>query len=41
MNGGPAGCGGGTSAVQASAEEKAKFARAVEIVAHIASCPAS
>ncbi|EPT01889.1 hypothetical protein FOMPIDRAFT_1161101 [Fomitopsis schrenkii] len=32
MNGGPAGCGGGTSAVQATAEEKTKFKRAVKIV---------
>jgi len=32
MNGGPAGCGGGTSFVQATPEEKAKFKRAVDIV---------
>lgn len=32
MNGGPRGCGGGTSSVQPTAEDKAKFARAVEIV---------
>ncbi|KAF8627137.1 hypothetical protein AX17_006354 [Amanita inopinata Kibby_2008] len=31
-NGGPQGCGGGTSTVQASDEEKAKFRRAVAIV---------
>lgn len=31
-NGGPQGCGGGSSQVQPSDEEKAKFARAVEIV---------
>ncbi|KAF9461166.1 hypothetical protein BDZ94DRAFT_1264434 [Collybia nuda] len=31
-NGGPQGCGGGTSAVQPTEEEKAKFRRAVEIV---------
>jgi hypothetical protein len=36
-NGGPAGCGGGTSAVQATEQEKAKFKRAVEIVQHLAS----
>lgn len=32
MNGGPSGCGGGTSKVQATEEEKAKFKRAVDIV---------
>lgn len=32
MNGGPSGCGGGTSEVQASQEDKAKFRRAVDIV---------
>lgn len=32
MNGGPQGCGGGHSTVQATAEDKAKFRRAVEIV---------
>ncbi|KZT63285.1 hypothetical protein DAEQUDRAFT_680645 [Daedalea quercina L-15889] len=32
MNGGPAGCGTGTSTVQATEGEKAKFKRAVEIV---------
>lgn len=32
MNGGPQGCGGGSSFVQATEEEKAKFKRAVEIV---------
>ena len=32
MNGGPQGCGGGKSSVQATAEDKKKFARAVEIV---------
>jgi len=31
-NGGPQGCGSGTSMVQASEEDKAKFKRAVEIV---------
>lgn len=31
-NGGPQGCGGGKSAVQPTAEQKAKFQRAVEIV---------
>ncbi|KAH9474877.1 hypothetical protein JR316_0013345 [Psilocybe cubensis] len=31
-NGGPQGCGGGTSSVQATDEEKAKFKRAVDIV---------
>ena len=31
-NGGPQGCGGGESAVQATAEQKTKFKRAVEIV---------
>ncbi|KAK0236444.1 hypothetical protein EDD85DRAFT_840658 [Armillaria nabsnona] len=32
QNGGPSGCGGGTSSVQATDEDKAKFKRAVEIV---------
>ena len=32
MNGGPAGCGGGVSEVQATEEDKAKFRRAVQIV---------
>ncbi|KAK0205273.1 hypothetical protein DFS33DRAFT_753688 [Desarmillaria ectypa] len=32
QNGGPSGCGGGTSSVQATNEDKAKFKRAVEIV---------
>ena len=32
MNGGPQGCGGGVSQVQASDEDKRKFKRAVEIV---------
>ncbi|KAK0469241.1 uncharacterized protein EV420DRAFT_1493269 [Desarmillaria tabescens] len=32
QNGGPSGCGGGTSIVQATDEDKAKFKRAVEIV---------
>ncbi|KAJ7510704.1 hypothetical protein B0H11DRAFT_1701063 [Mycena galericulata] len=31
-NGGPQGCGGGNSIVKATAEDKAKFKRAVEIV---------
>lgn len=31
-NGGPQGCGGGTSTVQATEEQKTKFKRAVEIV---------
>jgi len=31
-NGGPSGCGGGTSTIKASEEDKAKFRRAVEIV---------
>jgi hypothetical protein len=31
-NGGPEGCGGGTSSVQPTPEEKSKFERAVEIV---------
>jgi hypothetical protein len=31
-NGGPGGCGGGTSTVQPTDEDKAKFKRAVEIV---------
>jgi len=34
-NGGPAGCSGGTSAVHATAEQKAQFKRAVEIVSHL------
>ena len=37
INGGPAGCGGGTSSVQATAEDKAKFKRAVEIVEKLVS----
>lgn len=32
MNGGPSGCGGGTSEVQATDADKKKFKRAVEIV---------
>ncbi|CAE6433244.1 unnamed protein product [Rhizoctonia solani] len=32
VNGGPQGCGGGTSEVQPTEEQKAKFKRAVEIV---------
>jgi hypothetical protein len=32
MNGGPAGCGGGKSEVQATPEDKKKFERAVQIV---------
>ena len=32
MNGGPSGCGGGTSYVQPTAEDKEKFKRAVDIV---------
>ncbi|THH29163.1 hypothetical protein EUX98_g5027 [Antrodiella citrinella] len=32
MNGGPQGCGGGQSSVQATEEDKIKFRRAVEIV---------
>lgn len=32
INGGPSGCGGGTSSVHATEEEKTKFARAVDIV---------
>ena len=32
MNGGPQGCGGGISEIQATAEDKVKFKRAVEIV---------
>lgn len=32
VNGGPQGCGGGTSIVQPTPEEKGKFKRAVEIV---------
>ena len=35
MNGGPEGCGGGTSEVQPTPEEKAKFKRAVDIVHEI------
>ncbi|KAF7300790.1 hypothetical protein MKEN_01304500 [Mycena kentingensis (nom. inval.)] len=34
-NGGPAGCGGGTSTVQATGDDKAKFRRAVEIVTQL------
>ncbi|KAG6872866.1 hypothetical protein C0995_005854 [Termitomyces sp. Mi166 len=36
-NGGPQGCGGGTSDVQATDEQKAKFKRAVDIVNELAS----
>jgi len=36
MNGGPQGCGGGVSEVQATEEQKAKFKRAVEIVKELA-----
>lgn len=32
MNGGPSGCGGGESYVQATDAQKAKFKRAVDIV---------
>ena len=32
QNGGPQGCGGGTSMVQATQEQKVKFERAIEIV---------
>jgi len=32
MNGAPVGCGGGTSTIQPTEEQKAKFKRAVEIV---------
>lgn len=32
QNGGPQGCGGGHSTVQATAEDKTKFKRAVDIV---------
>jgi hypothetical protein len=35
MNGGPQGCGGGTSEVQATEEQKAQFKRAVEIVSKL------
>ena len=35
QNGGPQGCGGGESSVQATDEQKAKFKRAVEIVKEI------
>ncbi|KAG6815294.1 hypothetical protein H0H87_003247, partial [Tephrocybe sp. NHM501043] len=35
-NGGPAGCGGGLSDVQASEEQKAKFKHAVDIVHELA-----
>ncbi|KAJ7241309.1 hypothetical protein B0H12DRAFT_1133668 [Mycena haematopus] len=34
-NGGPGGCGNGTSMVQPTAEEKAKFKRAVDIVGEL------
>jgi hypothetical protein len=37
VNGGPAGCGSGVSAVQATEVQKAKFRRAVEIVNHLVS----
>ncbi|KAG6886282.1 hypothetical protein C0993_006692 [Termitomyces sp. T159_Od127] len=36
-NGGPQGCGGGTSEVQATDEQKAQFKRAVDIVNELAS----
>src|ERR1700761_5800080 len=36
MNGGPAGCSGGTSEVQATEADKARFKRAVEIVKELA-----
>ncbi|KAF9485719.1 hypothetical protein BDN70DRAFT_910071 [Pholiota conissans] len=36
MNGSPQGCGGGTSEVQATDEQKAQFKRAVEIVKQLA-----
>ncbi|KAG5349665.1 hypothetical protein C0989_002469 [Termitomyces sp. Mn162] len=36
-NGGPQGCGGGTSEVQATDEQKAKFRRAVDIVNELTS----
>ncbi|CAE6464768.1 unnamed protein product [Rhizoctonia solani] len=36
MNGGPSGCGHGTSDVQPTEEQKAKFKRAVEIVTQLA-----
>ncbi|KAG8787008.1 hypothetical protein FRC12_015992 [Ceratobasidium sp. 428] len=35
INGGPQGCGGGTSDVQATSEQKEKFKRAVEIVTEL------
>lgn len=35
QNGGPAGCGGGKSSVQATAEQKAKFKHAVDLVNQI------
>ncbi|KAF5344970.1 hypothetical protein D9756_010960 [Leucocoprinus leucothites] len=35
FNGGPAGCGGGESSVKATAQQKEKFKRAVEIVEHL------
>ncbi|KAG8741373.1 hypothetical protein FRC10_002938 [Ceratobasidium sp. 414] len=35
VNGGPAGCGGGNSVVQATPEQKAKFKRAVDIVTEL------
>ena len=35
VNGGPQGCGGGTSSVQATAEQKRKFKRAVEIATEL------
>lgn len=40
-NGGPQGCGGGTSFVQVTAEQKERFKRAVEIVNHLATHPSS
>lgn len=35
QNGGPSGCGGGTSDVQPTPEQKAKFKRAVDIVTEL------
>ncbi|KAG6835244.1 hypothetical protein H0H93_003580, partial [Arthromyces matolae] len=37
VNGGPQGCGGGPSEVQATDEQKAKFKRAVDIVQELTS----
>jgi hypothetical protein len=36
VNGGPQGCGGGVSTIQATDEQKAKFKRAVDIVKELA-----